>query len=65
MSLNDLRRGQAVKVLHIADEVVRVQLLRFDITPGSRVTCYSKVPFGPVVVQIWRAGDCRGPSLSS
>ncbi|GAB4258193.1 MAG: ferrous iron transport protein A [Deferrisomatales bacterium] len=51
MSLNDLRRGQVVKVVHIPDDTVRVQLLRFGITPGSQVRCHTKVPFGPVVVK--------------
>jgi Fe2+ transport system protein FeoA len=51
MSLNDLRRGQVVQVLHIPDQAVSIQLLRFGITPGSRVECHTKVPFGPVVVK--------------
>lgn len=51
MSLSDLRRGQVVQVLQIPDETVRIQLLRFGITPGSRVRCHTKLPFGPVVVK--------------
>ncbi|MHB8764792.1 MAG: FeoA family protein [Deferrisomatales bacterium] len=51
MSLNDLRRGEWAKVLQIPDDSSRVQLLRFGITPGVRVCCHARVPFGPVVLK--------------
>lgn len=51
MSLTDLRRGQWAEVDQIADDGLRLQLLRFGITPGCRVRCHTRVPLGPVVVQ--------------
>ncbi len=51
MCLSDLRRGQWARVEKISDDALRVQLLRFGITPGSRVCCHARLPFGPVVVK--------------
>ena len=51
MSLTDLRRGQWAEVEQIADDGLRMQLLRFGITPGCRVRCHTRIPLGPVVMQ--------------
>ena len=51
MSLTDLRRGQWAAVDQIADDGLRLQLLRFGIIPGCRVRCHTRIPLGPVVVQ--------------
>lgn len=51
MSLTDLRRGQWADVDQIADDGLRLQFLRFGITPGCRVRCHTRIPLGPIVVQ--------------
>ena len=51
MSLTDLRRGQWAEVEQIVDDGLRLQLLRFGITPGCRVRCHTRIPLGPVVMQ--------------
>ncbi len=51
MCLSDLRRGESAMVVQIPDDGVRVQLLRFGITPGARISCHTKVPLGPVVLR--------------
>lgn len=51
MSLSDLRRGESATVKGIADEGLRMQLLRFGITAGCRVRCHARLPFGPVVLR--------------
>lgn len=51
MSLIELRRGQKATITAIPDESLRVQLLRFGITCGTRICCHCKLPFGPVVLQ--------------
>ena len=51
MSLSELRRGDFATVLSIADEGLRMQLLRFGITAGCRVRCHARLPFGPVVLR--------------
>lgn len=51
MCLSDLRRGQKARVESIPDENLRTQLLRFGISSGTRITCHSRLPLGPVVLQ--------------
>lgn len=51
MSLCELRHGQYATIDNISDENLRVQLLRFGITSGSKVRCHCKLPFGPVVLK--------------
>lgn len=51
MCLSELRRGQKANVTEIADETLRVQLLRFGITQGCQVQCHTNLPFGPVVLR--------------
>lgn len=51
MCISDLKNGQEATVLNIPQEDLRVQLLRFGITPGSRVSCATNIPFGPVVLK--------------
>jgi len=51
MLLNELKRGQDAVVEHIPEGPLRHQLMRFGIAQGSRITCYVKLPFGPVVLR--------------
>ena len=51
MSLCDLRHGQSATIDTIADDNLRVQLMRFGITSGTEVRCHCKLPFGPVVLK--------------
>lgn len=51
MSLNELRRGQVATIAEIPQEFLRVQLVRFGITSGTKVRCHTNIPFGPVVLQ--------------
>lgn len=51
MSLSDLQRGQLATIVGIAEEKLRVQLMRFGITQGSEIHCYAKLPLGPVVLR--------------
>lgn len=50
MYLNNCRRGQKVKILAIADSMVRAQAIRFGIAEGEIVRCEEVVPAGPVVL---------------
>lgn len=51
MSLCDLHHGQCATIDAIADNNLRIQLLRYGITSGSQVRCHCKLPFGPVVLK--------------
>lgn len=51
MYLNNCRRGQIIKILSIADSIVRAQAIRFGISEGEVVRCQEVVPAGPVVLK--------------
>ena len=51
MSISDLRRGQTANVINIPDEKLRIQLLRFGIATGSKISCHTNIPFGPIVLK--------------
>jgi ferrous iron transport protein A len=51
MSICELRHGEYATIDAIPDENLRVQLLRFGITSGSKVLCHCKLPFGPIVLK--------------
>jgi len=51
MYLNNCRRGQTVKILSIADSMVRAQAIRFGIAEGEIVRCEEVVPAGPVILK--------------
>ncbi|MFA7468155.1 MAG: ferrous iron transport protein A [Desulfotomaculaceae bacterium] len=51
MTLDRIKRGQVFKILAIADELTRVQAIRFGFAEGSTATCSEIVPAGPVVLR--------------
>lgn len=51
MYLNNCRRGQFIKIVSIADSMVRAQAIRFGIAEGEVVRCEEVVPAGPVVLR--------------
>ncbi len=51
MCLSELKRGQTARVDNIADEHLRVQLLRFGIAAGCQVCCHARLWAGPVVLR--------------
>jgi len=52
MSLSDLTRGQSAVISTIPEKNLRTQLLRFGIVTGTEVSCYTNIPFGPVVLRL-------------
>jgi len=51
MSLSELQPGQSATIGKIDADDLRIQLLRFGIASGTRVTCHTRLPLGPVVVR--------------
>ena len=51
MYLNNCRRGQIIKILSIADSIMRAQAIRFGISEGEVVRCEEVLPAGPVVLK--------------
>jgi len=50
-TLNDVQTGRTVTVKSIVDVGVATQALRMGISQGEKVTCISRVPAGPTVIQ--------------
>lgn len=65
MYLNNCRRGQTVKIIAIADSMVRAQAIRFGIAEGEIVRCEQIVPAGPVVLRKNNQEIALGRGLAS
>ena len=50
MTLDQVLRGQYVKIVAIPDEEVRAQAIRCGISLGSTVECAEKIAGGPIVL---------------
>jgi len=51
MCLTEIRKGERVSIVAIADADVRTQFIRFGIGEGSFVQCLEKIPLGPVMIR--------------
>jgi ferrous iron transport protein A len=51
MTLDKVRRGEKVQIVHINDSAVRAQAIRLGISEGSKMLCSEKLPAGPVILQ--------------
>jgi len=51
MYMTDLRRGDWAVVRKIADELVRVQAIRFGIAEGAVFSVEEILPLGPVILK--------------
>lgn len=50
MCLSEVKKGQRVSVVTIADADTRTQFIRFGISEGSHIQCLEKIPFGPLMI---------------
>jgi len=64
VTLDEARPGQAFTVLSIADEMARLQAIRFGIAEGARAVCETVLPGGPVVVRKGKQEMALGRSLA-
>lgn len=51
LCLNDITKGQTVRIERISCPDVETQALRLGISAGDVVQCLAKVPSGPVVIR--------------
>lgn len=65
MTLVDAECGSQLKILSVADESCRAQLIRMGIGEGSVITCMEKLPMGPVVIKDKRQEIAIGRKLAS
>ncbi len=64
MTLDQVRKGQVVRIVGMPNEIFRVRAIRFGISEGSVVLCREVVPAGPVVVSLNRQEIAIGRSLA-
>lgn len=50
MTLDRISRGQKIEIVSIPDRDIKDQAIRLGIFEGARVTCFEKLPAGPVVI---------------
>lgn len=62
--LDTVRRGEEFEIVDVADEDMRVHALRFGMAEGSKVSCVTKVPAGPVVLRSGRQEIAVGRALA-
>jgi len=64
MTLDKVKRGSVVQIVSIDDEQSRSILIRMGISEGSRVTCYERLPLGPVILRCKRQDIAIGRPLA-
>ncbi len=50
MCISEMKRGEMATIVEVPEGILRHQLLRFGIAPGTSISCRCRIPFGPVVV---------------
>lgn len=65
MTLSGAKRGQHVKIIHIPDENIRYQAIRFGISEGAVVFCEEVLPAGPIVLRKNRQEIAIGRELAN
>lgn len=63
-TLDCLDAGEACEVAAIHDEHARIHALRFGMGEGSRVSCVSRIPAGPVILKSGRQEIAVGRRLA-
>ncbi|KJS12579.1 MAG: iron transporter [Peptococcaceae bacterium BRH_c8a] len=64
MTLDQVRTGDWVKIISIADERIREQAFRMGIDEGEEFTCAGVIPAGPVVLSKHRQEIAVGRELA-
>lgn len=63
-SLDCARKGDALQVISVDDELARIQCLRFGMAEGATVDCITRIPAGPIVLKSGRQEIAVGRSLA-
>ena len=63
-SLDKARSGDELEIMHVDDELARVQCLRFGMAEGACVTCVTRIPAGPLVLKSGRQEIAVGRKLA-
>lgn len=62
--LDCVRKGDALQVVSVDDELARIQCLRFGMAEGATVDCITRIPAGPIVLKSGRQEIAVGRSLA-
>ncbi len=58
------KRGDEFEFVGIDDELARVQALRFGVCEGCKMRCLTRVPAGPIVMEVGRQEIAFGRDLA-
>lgn len=50
MTLDEVMRGERIRILNIPEQQTRAQAIRFGISVGAEVVCVEKIFAGPIVL---------------
>lgn len=51
MTLDSVKKGQKIEIIHIPDDKIRIQAIRLGICEGAILICSEKIPAGPIILQ--------------
>ena len=65
MTLDNVTRGQRIRILSIASSAIRSQVIRFGLGVGETAVCQETLPKGPVVLRKNRQEIAIGRGLTT
>ncbi len=65
MTLDQIARGESVRVVYVPGGDIRARMLRIGISEGSMIDCVLKIPAGPIVVRHGNLELALGRRLAS
>jgi Fe2+ transport system protein FeoA len=65
LSLTKAPHSMILKIKSIPDPDVKIQLIRFGITEGTKVKCYHKIPMGPLVIRYYKQEIAIGRKIAN
>lgn len=65
MRLDQATPGQELMITAIADDLARLQAIRFGIAEGSRAVCQTVLPGGPIVLRKGQQELALGRNLAN
>lgn len=64
MTLDEVMRGQEVKIVSVEGDDIRVQAIRFGVSAGETVKCVEKIWQGPIIIERGKQEIAVGRNLA-
>lgn len=64
MSLDNVKKGEFIKIDQFKDFAIKNYLIRFGIVEGSKIQCFQKIYKGPVVIKFNRQEIALGYDIA-